>query len=108
MEQHDFNDSTFFAHVRRKLGELTFLHHAMAAYYAMRDPETPRWAKMLIASALVYFVTPMDAIPDFSPIIGYLDDAGVIAKAIETASAFVTEEHYGMADRWFSTRGRLA
>lgn len=108
MEQHNFNDSDFLVLVRRSIGRVTFLRDAMAAYYAMKDPATPVWAKALIASALAYFVFPLDAIPDLTPIIGYLDDAGVIAAAIETAAMFVREEHYTMADRWFGGHGQFA
>lgn len=108
MEQQNFKDSDFFTYVRRSLGKVSFLRDAMAAYYAMKDPVTPVWAKTLIAAALVYFVSPVDAIPDFTPIIGFLDDASVIAAAIQTASAFITEEHYRMADRWFGGQARFA
>lgn len=108
MNSTNFEDDAFFAHVRRVLGRVNFLRDAMAAYFAMRDPATPAWAKAVILAALVYFLSPLDAIPDLTPLIGYGDDATVIAAAIRTASAFITEEHYRMADRWFNGRGAYA
>lgn len=108
MSQQDFNDSDFFSTIRRTLGKVPFLRDAMAAYYAMKDPMTPRWAKVLLAGALAYFVSPVDAIPDVIPVWGFLDDAGVIAAAIEAASGFITKEHYRMADRWFGGQARFA
>ncbi|MFM8439490.1 MAG: YkvA family protein [Candidatus Kapaibacterium sp.] len=38
--------------------------------------------KAIIIGALVYFIVPIDAVPDFLPVIGYLDDAGVISAVV--------------------------
>ncbi|MFM2134184.1 MAG: hypothetical protein RL156_1465 [Bacteroidota bacterium] len=38
--------------------------------------------KAIILGALVYFVVPVDAVPDFIPVIGYLDDAAVISAVV--------------------------
>jgi uncharacterized membrane protein YkvA (DUF1232 family) len=55
---------------------------AGALYGLMRDPETPRWVKATCVGALGYLVLPTDAVADFVPVAGYLDDAGMIAAAI--------------------------
>ena len=48
----------------------------------MTDPEV-HWAKKALAvAALLYFIIPLDAIPDFAPVIGYLDDIGVITLVV--------------------------
>lgn len=39
-------------------------------------------AKAIVLGALVYFIVPIDAVPDFIPVIGYLDDAGVISAVV--------------------------
>lgn len=39
-------------------------------------------AKAIVVGALVYFIVPIDAVPDFIPVIGYLDDAGVISAVV--------------------------
>jgi uncharacterized membrane protein YkvA (DUF1232 family) len=41
---------------------------------ALQDPRTPRFSKLLIFIVLLYAVSPLDLIPDFIPVIGYLDD----------------------------------
>jgi len=45
-----------------------------ALYYAARDPRTPWYAKLLVAGIVAYALSPIDLIPDFIPVIGYLDD----------------------------------
>lgn len=70
------------------------------------DAETPIWAKTTIYGALGYFVSPIDAIPDVTPIVGYSDDLGVLVLALATVSAYVKDEHVTKAKetllRWFS------
>jgi uncharacterized membrane protein YkvA (DUF1232 family) len=44
---------------------------------------------VLLVGALVYFLMPIDAIPDFIPGIGFLDDAGVIAMALAAVKSEV-------------------
>lgn len=39
-------------------------------------------SKAIVVGALVYFIVPIDAVPDFIPLIGYLDDAGVISAVV--------------------------
>lgn len=39
-------------------------------------------SKAIIVGALVYFIVPIDAVPDFLPVIGYLDDAAVISAVV--------------------------
>src|SRR5262245_33886776 len=47
---------------------------AYAIYLAARDPRTPWYAKVLIFFVVAHTFSPIDLIPDFIPIIGYLDD----------------------------------
>ena len=73
---------------------------ALQLYYAFLDEETPGWAKAVIISALVYFVSPIDAIPDLLPA-GYGDDLGVLMTAIFTVSQHVTSTHRQLAREQF-------
>jgi len=56
---------------------------------AMVDPRTPFEAKAIAISALVYFISPIDIIPDFIPVIGYADDAAAIAAAVASISVIL-------------------
>ncbi len=94
-----FDDTSFFGKVRRLAAKLPFILDALAMYYCMLDDRTPGWVKASVAGALVYFVSPVDAIPDALIGIGYTDDAAVVlgtAKAIESS---LKPRHYRKAKR---------
>jgi len=76
---------------------IPFARDVIAMVYAMRDPEVPLAKKATIAAALLYFVSPLDLIPDFLPG-GYLDDAAVIAAAFKGVQDIISDEHLARAD----------
>ncbi|MGH7278090.1 MAG: YkvA family protein, partial [Candidatus Rokuibacteriota bacterium] len=47
------------------------------------DPVLPRAAKIVLAAALVYIASPIDLVPDFIPLVGYLDDALLAAVIVD-------------------------
>jgi uncharacterized membrane protein YkvA (DUF1232 family) len=51
-------------------------------YLAARDPRTPWYAKVLAAFIIGYALSPIDLIPDFIPVIGYLDDLIILPAGI--------------------------
>jgi len=65
---------------------------ALQLYYTLQSPATPIWAKSVILGALGYFVSPIDAIPDIIPIVGYTDDLGVLVAAVATVASHITDE----------------
>ena len=54
----------------------------LTLYFAARDPRTPWYAKALAAAVVAYALSPFDLIPDFIPVIGYLDDLIVVPLGI--------------------------
>jgi uncharacterized membrane protein YkvA (DUF1232 family) len=86
------------AHLRHFLGRIPFAGDALAAWYCTRDPATPRRVRLTLLAALGYLVLPVDAIPDLLPIIGFTDDAAVIAAAIAAVAGAITVEHRRKAD----------
>jgi uncharacterized membrane protein YkvA (DUF1232 family) len=65
---------------------------ALKLYYTGVEGKLPVWAQGVAFAALVYFISPIDAIPDITPVIGYADDAGVLATAIASLRAYITAE----------------
>jgi uncharacterized membrane protein YkvA (DUF1232 family) len=62
---------------------------AYALYLAARHPDTPWYAKAMVAAILVYAVTPVDFIPDVVPILGIVDDLIFVPLAFALAVRFV-------------------
>jgi uncharacterized membrane protein YkvA (DUF1232 family) len=103
----EYSDEGFWKKVKeyaRVAGE-EVLTPALKLYYAALDPDTPAWAKTTIYAALGYFISPIDAIPDLTPIVGYSDDLGVLVAAVAMVAAHIKNEHVDKAQqtlkRWF-------
>lgn len=97
-----FDQDSFMDKLRRFAGRLPFVKDALVAYYVMNDPNTPIWAKVVIGSALAYFVSPLDGVPDTLAVIGFLDDASVIAGVVKMVDAYTTDEHRARAREFFA------
>ena len=61
-------------------------------YMALRDPRTPWYIKVCIAFVVAYILSPVDIIPDFIPILGYVDDIIIIATGIFTVRKMIPKE----------------
>ncbi len=57
----------------------------LALYFAARDPRTPWYAKLLVGAIVAYALSPIDLIPDFVPVLGYLDDLILLPLGITLA-----------------------
>jgi len=71
------------AHLKERASRLKAETHAL--YLAARHPGTPWYAKLLVAAIVAYALSPIDLIPDFVPILGYLDDLVLIPLGIALA-----------------------
>ena len=65
---------------------------AYAIYLAARDPRTPWYAKALIFFVVAHTFSPIDLIPDFIPILGYLDDLIITPGGIWLAVRLIPPE----------------
>jgi uncharacterized membrane protein YkvA (DUF1232 family) len=64
----------------------------MTLYYAARDPRTPVVAKVVVGLVVAYAVSPIDLIPDFIPVLGYLDDLLLLPAGIWLALKLIPSE----------------
>ena len=65
---------------RGKLAEVW--DKVMQLYRFIKDPNAPWAGKAIAIGALIYMISPIDAVPDITPIIGLLDDVAVITAAV--------------------------
>lgn len=63
--------------------KISFAKDIMALYRYFRDEQVAWYRKTIVVGALVYFVSPIDTIPDLTPLFGYLDDLGVITALLK-------------------------
>jgi len=79
--------------LRQFAAQLPFVEDLLAAYYCAFDRQTPMQVKMALMGALAYFVVPFDFAPDFLLLIGFADDAAVLAAAIRMVAIHIKPEH---------------
>ncbi len=89
----------FWPTIRRVARNIPFAEDAIAAYYCAMDRETPGHVRLALIAALAYFVTPVDAMPDFLPLIGFADDASVLAAALANVRLHMKDRHRDAARR---------
>ena len=63
--------------------KINFARDVKALYKYMRDKYVPWYRKSIVIGALIYFISPIDAVPDLAPLVGYLDDLGVITAVLK-------------------------
>lgn len=93
MANEEINDATFWKKVRDFGSKIPFATDVVAMYYALRDDKTPMRHKAIITGALIYWLTPIDIVPDFIISAGQLDDLTVVAAALLKVRKSVTPEH---------------
>ena len=73
--------------LREWAGTITRDVHAL--YLAARDPRVPWYAKLLAGAVAAYALSPIDLIPDFIPVLGYLDDLVIVPLGILAVVALI-------------------
>ncbi len=89
----------FWRKIKQEAANLPFLEELLTAHYCAFDRHTPLYVKVVLIGAIVYFVVPDDLIPATLPIIGYADDAAVLAGAFKIMSSHIKPEHREAARR---------
>jgi uncharacterized membrane protein YkvA (DUF1232 family) len=91
MPSHDsISDQDFLGKIRKVplQAGCAVLRAAVTLYVLLRDDDVPIWAKASIVAALGYFISPIDALPDFLPG-GYGDDLAVMTLLLGQLDVFL-------------------
>jgi uncharacterized membrane protein YkvA (DUF1232 family) len=83
----------FWSKLKRVVAKLPFAEDLLAAYYCAFDKETPRHVQASLLGAVAYFIVPVDFMPDVMPMLGFTDDAAVLATAIRMVASHIRPEH---------------
>jgi uncharacterized membrane protein YkvA (DUF1232 family) len=87
----------FWIKLKKVAARLPFTEDLLAAYYCAFDRQTPRHVQAALLGAIAYFILPFDFIPDMLPVLGYTDDAAVLATAIRLVASHITDDHRAAA-----------
>ncbi len=83
----------FWIKLKQVAAKLPFVEDLLAAYYCAFDRQTPRHVQAALLGAIAYFILPFDFIPDMLPVLGFTDDAAVLAAALRMVASHITPEH---------------
>lgn len=87
------DERQFWQKLLRVLPRIPFASDLLAAYYCALDPQTPTRVRAILFGAVAYFVAPLDAIPDIALMLGFSDDAMVIATVITVLGRHIQPAH---------------
>lgn len=84
----------FLASLKPKLAQWAkaFKQQTLVVYFSARDPRTPLLVRLLALLVAAYALSPIDLIPDFIPVIGYLDDLILLPLGIALIIKFTPPE----------------
>ena len=90
----DYSEDSLWKKIRDNVSSagLNLIYKALQLYYVTESPACPMKVKAGIYAALGYFISPIDLIPDFTPIVGYADDASAIGMALLLAQMYIDDE----------------
>lgn len=95
---------------RLRAGARAIKRDGVSLWFALRDPRTPWPARLLAALVVAYALSPIDLVPDFIPVLGYLDDVillpGLIWLTVRLVPPAVMAECRDRAEAWMAAQGR--
>lgn len=83
----------FWRKLRVAAARIPFAEDLLAAYFCAFDRDTPRYVQLALVGALAYFVLPADTVPDILPVVGFGDDAAVLAGTLKLVSDHIRPVH---------------
>lgn len=93
-EKIKFVEENLWEKLERVGKKISFARDILALVNYMRDPLVSWHRKAIVVAGLIYFISPIDAIPDISPLIGYMDDLGVITALMKFLGSELTPYYH--------------
>ena len=79
----EYVDENLWSKLEKSGKRISFAKDILALYSYLKDPFVKWYRKAIVVAALIYFIVPIDTIPDLTPLFGYLDDLGVIVALLK-------------------------
>jgi uncharacterized membrane protein YkvA (DUF1232 family) len=79
----EYVDENLWSKLEKSGKRISFAKDILALYRYIKDPFVKWYRKAIVVAALIYFIVPIDTIPDLTPFFGYLDDLGVIVALLK-------------------------
>jgi uncharacterized membrane protein YkvA (DUF1232 family) len=75
-----------------KNASVQLVYSVLLMLYAYQSENTPPWARRIILGAFAYLLSPIDSIPDLTPLLGLTDDLGVISFGLVTIACYIDDQ----------------
>jgi len=82
-DKAEYVEENLWVKLERVGKKISFAKDIIALFNYMTDPLVSWHRKAIVVMGLIYFISPIDAIPDIAPLIGYMDDLGVITALLK-------------------------
>jgi uncharacterized membrane protein YkvA (DUF1232 family) len=82
-EKIKYVENNLWTKLERVGKKISFAKDVLALFNYLKDPFVTWHRKAIVVAALIYFISPIDTIPDLAPLFGYLDDLGVITAVLK-------------------------
>ena len=89
-----YSEDSFWEKVKKfgKKAGIKVVYTALLLFYCLKDGDVPKWAKTVIIGSLAYFISPVDAIPDLVPVMGFSDDLGSLVAALGIVAMYINDD----------------
>lgn len=97
--ENKYSQAGFMKKIKKygKVIGLGAIYKALQLWYVMQKPEVPASTKVIIMGALGYLISPLDFIPDLTPILGYSDDIVAITYALIQVHGYIDDDLKALA-----------
>lgn len=90
-----YSESAFWRKIARYAKQIgaEAVEKLLILYFCAQDADTPKPVKLAIFGVLGYFIVPVDAIPDFTPALGFIDDIALAVYVLGLLAPYIKDEH---------------